>query len=148
MEGKREMETKRVTTEEQLEEAFRIRKAVFVKEQGVAEEVELDEFDDIANHVLVYYENEPVGTGRVRIVDDMAKLERICVLSTHRKHRLGKAIMKELEAIAREKGVAKAKLHGQVQAAPFYEKQGYEIASTVFMEENIPHVKMIKDLPH
>ncbi|OMF38353.1 GNAT family N-acetyltransferase [Paenibacillus sp. FSL H8-0548] len=140
------METKRITTEEQLEEAYRIRKAVFVKEQGVPEEAELDEYDDVADHVLVYFENEAVGTGRVRIVDDMAKLERICVLSTHRKHRLGQAIMEELEAIAIEKGVAKAKLHGQVQAAPFYEKQGYEIASTVFMEEDIPHVKMIKDL--
>lgn len=140
------METRRITTEEQLEEAFRIRKAVFVKEQGVPEEAELDEYDDVADHVLVYFENEPVGTGRVRIVDDMAKLERICVLSTHRKHHLGRAIMEELEAIAIEKGVAKAKLHGQVQAAPFYEKQGYEIASTVFMEENIPHVKMVKGL--
>ncbi len=142
------METKRITTDEQLEEAFRIRKTVFVKEQGVAEEVELDEFDDTASHVLVYYENEPVGTGRVRIVEDMAKLERICVLASHRKHRLGQAIMEELEAIAKEKGVVKAKLHGQVQAAAFYEKQGYEVASTVFMEENIPHVKMVKDLSH
>jgi len=148
MEGKGSVETKRITTVEQLDDAFRIRKAVFVKEQGVAEEVELDEFEDTASHVLVYYGNEPVGTGRVRIVDDMAKLERICVLATHRKHRLGKAIMDELEAIALEKGMSKAKLHGQVQAAAFYEKQGYEIASDVFMEENIPHVKMVKYLSH
>ncbi|WP_138751227.1 GNAT family N-acetyltransferase [Paenibacillus sinopodophylli] len=140
------METIRITNDEQLEEAFRIRKAVFVKEQGVAEEVELDEFEDAADHVLVYFENEPVGTGRLRIVDGIAKLERICVLASHRKHKLGKAIMDELEAIARDKGATQAKLHGQVQAATFYEKQGYEIASTVFMEENIPHVKMVKSL--
>ncbi|MGO4697008.1 GNAT family N-acetyltransferase [Paenibacillus sp. 2TAB26] len=142
------METKRITTDEQLEEAYLIRKTVFVKEQGVAEEIELDEYDAIADHVLVYYENVPVGTGRVRIVDDMAKIERICVLASHRMHKLGKAIMDELELIAREKGLKKAKLHGQVQAAAFYEKQGYEVASTVFMEENIPHVKMVKDLSH
>ncbi|WP_397327965.1 GNAT family N-acetyltransferase [Paenibacillus arenilitoris] len=138
----------KVTTDEQLEDAFRVRKTVFVKEQGVAEEVELDEYDDVADHVVAYVGGEPVGTGRVRIVDDVAKLERICVLASHRKHSLGKTIMKELEAIAAGKGVAKAKLHGQVQAAPFYEKLGYEIASTVFMEENIPHVKMVKDLSH
>ncbi|WP_054027015.1 GNAT family N-acetyltransferase [Bacillus sp. FJAT-28004] len=142
------METKRVSTDEQLEEAYKIRKTVFVKEQGVAEEVELDEFDAIADHVLVYYENVPVGTGRVRIVDDMAKIERICVLASHRMHKLGKAIMDELELIAHEKGLKKAKLHGQVQAAAFYEKQGYEVASTIFMEENIPHVKMVKVLSH
>lgn len=142
------MRTERVTTEEQLEEAFRIRKDVFVKEQGVAEEVELDEFEDVAEHVLVYDENEPVGTGRMRIVDQVAKLERICVLASHRKHKLGKAIMEALEAIAIEQGMTKAKLHGQVQAAAFYEKLGYQTASTVFMEENIPHIKMIKDLSH
>ncbi len=136
----------RVTTDEQLDDAFRVRKMVFVKEQGVAEEVELDEYDDVADHVLAYTDNEPVGTGRVRIVDHMAKLERICVLADYRKHSLGKAIMKELESIAIDRGVTKAKLHGQVQAAPFYEKLGYEIASTVFMEENIPHVKMVKNL--
>lgn len=142
------MQTERIKNEAQLEEAFRIRKAVFVEEQGVEEEVELDEYDDIADHVLVYFDNEAVGTGRVRMMDDMAKLERVCVLAAYRKHSLGKAIMNELEAIASEKGATKAKLHGQVQAAPFYEKLGYEIASTVFLEENIPHVKMVKDLRH
>ncbi len=138
--------TIRVTAKEQLEDAFQVRKAVFVKEQGVAEEVELDEYEEIAEHVLVYNDHKPVGTGRVRIVEDMAKLERICVLADHRKHNLGKAIMQELEAIALEKGVTKAKLHGQVQAVPFYERLGYDVSSTVFLEENIPHVKMIKDL--
>ncbi|MGM0882827.1 MAG: GNAT family N-acetyltransferase [Bacillota bacterium] len=140
------MQIKRVTTEEQLEDAFSVRKTVFVKEQGVADEVELDEYEDISDHVVIYDENKPVGTGRVRIVEDTAKLERICVLASHRKHHLGKAIMNELEAIAIEKGLTKAKLHGQVQAAAFYEKLGYETASDVFMEENIPHVKMVKDL--
>lgn len=140
------MQIKRVTTEEQLEDAFSVRKTVFVKEQGVAEEVELDEYEDCSDHVVIYDENKPVGTGRVRIVEDKAKLERICVLASHRKHHLGKTIMNELEAIAIEKGLAKAKLHGQVQAAAFYEKLGYETASDVFMEENIPHVKMVKDL--
>lgn len=140
------MEIKRIATKEQLEDAFQVRKTVFVKEQGVAEEVELDEYEEICDHVIVYDENMPVGTGRMRVVDEMAKLERICVLASHRMHSLGKTIMNELEEIAIEKGLKQAKLNGQVQAIPFYEKLGYETASTVFLEENIPHVKMVKDL--
>lgn len=140
------MDIKRIATKEQLEDAFQIRKTVFVKEQGVAEEVELDEYEEICDHVIVYDENMPVGTGRMRVVDEMAKLERICVLASHRMHSLGKTIMNELEEIAIEKGLKQAKLNGQVQAIPFYEKLGYETASTVFLEENIPHVKMVKDL--
>lgn len=140
------MEIKRIATKEQLEDAFQVRKTVFVKEQGVAEEVELDEYEEICDHVIVYDEKMPVGTGRMRVVDEMAKLERICVLASHRMHSLGKTIMNELEEIAIEKGLKQAKLNGQVQAIPFYEKLGYETASTVFLEENIPHVKMVKDL--
>ncbi|MCA0754346.1 GNAT family N-acetyltransferase [Paenibacillus sp. N4] len=140
------MNVVRIQNKKQLEDAFRIRKAVFVEEQGVAEEVEIDEYEPIAEHVLVYVDGEAAGTGRVRFVDGTAKLERICVLESHRMHRLGKRIMQELEAIAAEKGAGQAKLHGQVQAAPFYEKLGYRTDSEVFMEENIPHVKMIKDL--
>jgi len=51
-----------------------------------------------------------------------------------------------LEDIAEEKGIAKVKLHGQIQAKEFYEKMGYKTVSDVFMEENIPHVVMVKDL--
>ncbi|NIK76721.1 putative GNAT family N-acyltransferase [Paenibacillus castaneae] len=142
------MDIIQIKTQEQLEDAFQVRKAVFVQEQGVDEEVELDEHDGIADHVIVYDEKKPVGTGRVRNVDGIAKLERICVLASHRKHSLGKAIMNKLEEIAMEKGLNKAKLHGQVQAVPFYEKLGYKTDSDVFFEENIPHVKMIKDLGH
>jgi len=136
----------RITNETELHAAFNIRIAVFVEEQGVALEVELDEHDAYADHVLVYFDNQPVATGRVRIVNDTAKLERICVMPSHRKYGIGKAVVQALEEIAKEKGLRKAKLHGQTQAMPFYEKLGYISASDEFMEEGIPHKLMIKDL--
>ncbi|WEK55905.1 MAG: GNAT family N-acetyltransferase [Candidatus Cohnella colombiensis] len=142
------MDMDKVKTREQLEQAFQIRKTVFVVEQGVAEEIEIDQYEDIANHVLVYDGEKPVGTGRVRFIDQnqIAKLERICVLPEYRKLHFGEKIMQALEQIAKESGVLKAKLHAQTHAAPFYEKQGYITSSEVFMEENIPHVLMIKQL--
>ncbi|GKU79214.1 GNAT family N-acetyltransferase [Paenibacillus sp. L3-i20] len=136
----------RVETKEQMDEAYRIRKDVFVREQGVPEEVEIDEHESDANHVLVLYNGEPAGVGRIRQVDGIAKIERICVLEPFRKHKIGVAIMEELEAIAKEHGFVKAKLHAQTQAAGFYEKLGYKVDSEPFTEEDIPHIRMTKTL--
>ncbi|RAL21402.1 GNAT family N-acetyltransferase [Thermoflavimicrobium daqui] len=140
------MHTKRVQNQKELDIVFQIRKEVFVDEQGVPLEHEIDEFENDAEHILVYDGNQPVGTGRVRVIENVAKLERICVLKTHRKHGLGKLIIQELEEIAKEKGISKAKLHGQTQAEGFYQKLGYKTNSDIFMEEGIPHIVMIKEI--
>ncbi|USK71314.1 GNAT family N-acetyltransferase [Peribacillus asahii] len=143
------MELKRITVDNDLKKAFQIRKEVFVEEQGVPVEAEFDEFDTLngqCEHTLVYYEEQPVGTGRVRVVDGAGKLERICILAPYRKFGLGKVIIKALEEIVKEKGISRVKLHGQAQAEGFYEKLGYQASSDVFMEEGIPHVLMVKEL--
>lgn len=72
------MNVKRITTEADLFVSFDIRKEVFVKEQGVPLEDELDEFDGLhqqCEHILVYFDGNPVGTGRIRFVDGVGKLE-------------------------------------------------------------------------
>lgn len=138
--------TEKVQNKQQLAQAHAIRTEVFVEEQGVPMEAELDEFEETANHVVVYRNGEPAGTGRVRELVGLAKMERICVRPQFRKHGIGAAIMEALESIAREQGLTSAKLHAQTQAAPFYEKAGYTIDSDIFEEENIPHVRMIKNL--
>ena len=101
------MESKKITLENDLKIAFTIRKEVFVEEQGVPLEDEFDEFDTLnglSEHILVYYNEQPVGTGRVRWVDGLGKLERICILKPYRKFGLGKVIIRALEEIAEEKG--------------------------------------------
>ncbi|WP_307472932.1 GNAT family N-acetyltransferase [Paenibacillus harenae] len=145
------MQAIEITNKEQLELAFDIRKEVFVKEQGVAEEAEIDEYDQLdgrTSHVLVYYEDKPAGTGRVRIDGETkaAKLQRICVRAAYRKYGIGKAIMDRLEQLAKRDGATNAKLYGQTDAEGFYARLGYRTASDVFMEEGIPHVLMVKEL--
>ncbi|MFL0474383.1 GNAT family N-acetyltransferase [Priestia sp. 179-F W1.4 NHS] len=140
------MKIEHVTTKEQLEEVFRIRKTVFVEEQGVPLKDEFDEHEETAKHMLIYYNNEPAASGRFRIVDDYAKIERICVLKEFRKYGLGKEVVTSLEEAAKKEGLTQSKLHGQVQAEPFYHKLGYKTASDVFMEDGIPHVIMKKSL--
>lgn len=143
------METKRITLENDLSAAFHIRKKVFVEEQGVPLEDEFDEFDTLdgqCRHILAYYDEKPVGTGRIRVVDNLGKLERICILEPYRKFGLGKVIIQTLEEIAEELGVSQVKLHGQTQAKGFYQKLGYRASSNIFMEDGIPHILMVKQL--
>ena len=139
----------RIDKEEQLQEAFNIRKEVFVKEQGVPIEDEFDQYDSLQGnciHILAYIENKPVGTARIRVVDGLGKLERICILPFYRKHGLGKEIVSYLEKVAIEMGINEFKLHGQTQVQHFYEKLGYVKSSEVFIEDGIPHILMKKSI--
>lgn len=141
-----DIEIRRIKSNQDLDAAFWIREVVFVDEQGTPLEEEFDEREDQSEHILVLYEQKPVGTGRLRMVEGVAKLERICVLASHRQYGIGKMIVKTLEQIGREQGAERAKLHGQTHAENFYKKLGYETASDVFMEDGIPHVLMTKVL--
>lgn len=144
------MESKRIKTDTDLNEAFRIRKEVYVGEQGVPLTDEFDEFDTLnrfCDHILVFYRGQAVGTGRVRVLHGLGKLERICILQPYRKYGLGKIIVQALEEIAVENGLSQVNLHGQTHAEGFYKQLGYQTSSDVFMEDGIPHVLMVKDLP-
>ncbi|MEW4370661.1 GNAT family N-acetyltransferase [Paenibacillus kandeliae] len=137
-----------ITTIEQLEVAKRIRQTVFVEEQGVPLADEFDQHDVLdaeCVHVLIFYQQQPAGTGRWRTVDGTAKLERICLLPQYRQYGLGRVLIQGLEQQAIEQGLHHFQLHGQSQAAPFYEKLGYRIFSAEFLEDGIPHVWMIRE---
>ncbi|MFK9090298.1 GNAT family N-acetyltransferase [Bacillus salipaludis] len=139
------MNAKRISIYEDLWTAFQIRKEVFVIEQGVPLEDEFNQFDKLnrlCEHILVHYNDQPVGTGRIRFVEGVGKLERICILEPYRKFGLGKIIIQALE----ERGVSQVKLHGQSQAKGFYIKLGYRTSSNVFIEDGIPHILMLKEL--
>ncbi|MCH1626267.1 GNAT family N-acetyltransferase [Ferdinandcohnia quinoae] len=141
------MNTRIVTIEKERQDAFHVRKIVFVDEQNVPLEEEIDQFEDDATHFVLYDEEKPVGAGRFRVIDDIGKVERICVLSTHRSKGAGKIIMNKIEEFAKEKGISTLKLHAQTHAENFYKKLGYETASPdVFLDAGIPHVTMEKGI--
>ncbi|MFB4185081.1 MULTISPECIES: GNAT family N-acetyltransferase [Bacillus amyloliquefaciens group] len=133
-------------TEKQLNDAFFVRKEVFVKEQHVPEEEEIDQFEDTSEHIVIYDGGQPVGAGRWRLKDGHGKLERICVMKSHRSLGVGAIIMQALEKAAAAKGAESFILHAQTQAVPFYEKQGYRVTSgEEFLDAGIPHLEMIKE---
>lgn len=141
------MRIEQITTDQQLAQAFHIRKQVFVEEQHVPLADEFDAFDTLASdcsHILLLQEGLPAGTGRIRVVEGIGKLERICILPQYRSLGLGKEIVLALEDIAKQQLLSAVKLHAQTHAEHFYTKLGYEAASPVFMEDGIPHLLMKK----
>ncbi|MEK3858788.1 GNAT family N-acetyltransferase [Bacillus sp. FSL K6-5915] len=138
------MEAVIVKNQQQLEDAFFVRKEVFIKEQHVSPEEEMDHLDQESSHLVIYDEKEPIGAGRLRLVDGYGKLEQICVLKSHRSLGVGNLIIQALEEEAAKQGASQFMLNAQTQAVPFYEKHGYKVVSEEFSDANIPHVKMVK----
>jgi predicted GNAT family N-acyltransferase len=132
--------------EKELQDAFSVRRTVFIDEQNVPEDEEIDLFEEDSVHFVSYQEGTPVAAGRFRVVDGFGKVERICVLKEARNTGAGKAIMREIEAYALKKALHKLKLNAQTHAIPFYANLGYEVVSEEFLDAGIPHKTMIKKI--
>ncbi len=125
-----------------LEACFKLRLAVFVDEQKVPEEEELDELDAIAVHVLATYGGAPAGTARaVEKAPGIWKIGRVAVAASFRKYGIGKAVMRGIEA---QLPAGMFVLDAQTHAISFYEKLGYVAEGPEFMDAGIPHRLMRK----
>ncbi|MEP9851578.1 GNAT family N-acetyltransferase [Staphylococcus aureus] len=134
-----------VTTANMMEDAYSIRKQVFVNEQGVPLENEIDQYESIATHIIGYDKNNyPFATGRFRPYNNGVKIERVAIISSHRKYGYGKLLMQFLEEIAKIQGHHTLVLNAQCHAQAFYESLGYKAFGDVFIEENIDHIAMSK----
>jgi predicted GNAT family N-acyltransferase len=140
------MEIRKVKNNKEQQDAYDVRMKVFVEEQNVPKEEELDHHDETAIHFVGYLDDEPIAASRVRFVDDYGKLERICVAKEHRGKHYGKMLMQVMEETIIENGYEKAKLNAQTHAESFYQESGYKTNSGEFMDAGIPHVEMIKSL--
>ena len=138
---------KKVTTKEELSDAFSIRREVFVHEQGVSIENELDSYEEVATHIVGYAENgAPFAVARFRPYEDAAKVERVAIKSSYRQSGNGRQLMQFVEEVAQKEGYSTLVLNAQCQAEHFYRSLGYEAEGEVFLEENIEHIRMTKHI--
>lgn len=134
---------RKVSADKDIRRAFAIRMRVFVKEQGVPEEIELDRDDERATHLLAVAGEKSIGTARVVVRRGSAKIGRMAVLKSYRRRGVGKQLLKRAIATATRQGAGKIYLHAQVSVIGFYEKMGFRCAGPVFDEAGIAHRKMI-----
>ena len=120
-----------------------IRYKVFVDEQNVPEELEIDGFDGEAKHVLTFVDGLPIGTGR--ILSD-GHIGRVAVLKNYRGLGIGKSIMKELIKCAQDLSLEKVWLSSQWHAHSFYLDLGFVCVGEIYKEAGIDHIKMFRTL--
>jgi predicted GNAT family N-acyltransferase len=136
-----------VVDEDEFAQCAAIRLEVFVDEQRVPADEELDDLDAISVHVLARVDGGPVGTGRLIPTDDgRGKIGRMAVRKPFRGSGVGAAIMDQLLDVARERGMHGLTLSAQLHALGFYERFGFVAHGDVFLEAGIEHREMARSL--
>jgi predicted GNAT family N-acyltransferase len=120
-----------------------IRFTVFVEEQGVPREIELDEQDAVSIHAIVFEQGKPVATGR--LLPD-GHIGRMAVLKDWRDRGIGALMLAALMNRAKERGDAEVVLSAQVQAVPFYRAHGFRAEGEEYLEAGIRHQAMKRRL--
>ena len=138
--------TQAITKKDQSD-CFAIRSEVFVEEQGVPKEEELDGLDRTSMHALARVNGIPVATGRLITIDNKdAIIGRMAVKLEYRRIGIASLILDFLEEKARKKGIQNITLEAQEYVKQFYSDHGYSERGEVFLDVGIPHVKMAKEL--
>lgn len=135
-----------VETPADWEACYAIRKTVFVEEQAVPLELELDEYDDVATHFLLRDGDAPLATARLLDKHGLAKIGRVAVLKEARGRGLGLVLMRAVLEEARRQGFTEAVLDSQTYAIPFYERLGFVAEGEEFDDAGIPHYLMRRRL--
>ena len=144
------MHVRRATSAEDIAACLQIRRVVFIQEQSVPEQEELDDLDPVCRHFIATpgkqsLSREAIGTARILFLDDgTAKAQRVAVLREHRKGGVGAALMFALEGEAARAGRSTLILSSQVSAVPFYERIGYQAYGEPFVDAGIDHRMMKK----
>ncbi len=134
--------------------ALAIRQAVFVGEQGVPPEEEIDVHDrtDPATvHALALdpsaEEAAALGAGRFYVLDPQTvQIGRMAVRANARGRGVGNALLAALVAEAKQRGFRRAHLHAQTHAAEFYRKAGFHDDGALMWDAGIEHQPMSRVL--
>ena len=132
--------TGEVTWDASQVELLEVRREVFVVEQGVPEEIEIDEHDPVSIHFLARdAAGVPIGTARLL---PEGRIGRMAVLALWRRSGVGRALLSAAMETALARGDSRLYLHAQVHSIPFYESLGFFVFGEEFDEADIPHREM------
>lgn len=140
-----EIEMKTVQMSELAEDAFLIRKEVFMEEQGFRNE--FDETDRTCRHIIAYHEGTPVACGRFfEKQKGVYAIGRVAVRRAYRGNHLGEKVMRFAEKEILDLGGREIELSAQCRAEAFYRKIGYKSEGEIYQDEFCPHIMMRKKL--
>ena len=129
-------------------DAGRLRTAVFVREQGIAADIEADALDATARHVVVYNRlGMAVATGRLlQEAPGVGRIGRMAVDRSVRGAQWGRQLLSVLVDAARARGDSAVRLHAQRSAEGFYRRAGFAVVGEPWEEAGITHSAMARSL--
>jgi len=133
------------TTPADILKVHAVRAIVFVEKQHVPYDLEVDEYDQSAVHILGECEGEPIAAGRLRFLGEWAKLERIAIRSAWRGRGYGHQLVEYMLAEARRRGYQRFKMHAQLYLQSFYARHGFRTQGAPFLEAGIEHCLMVRE---
>ena len=125
---------------------FALRHEVFVIEQKVPAALERDEYDDGATHLVGLRGDDVIGTLRIVVNGQTAKIGRMAVRAALRKQGVGSRLMARATEVAKQMGAREIMLHAQLTAKQFYQRLGYREDGGTFEEAGILHIAMLKEI--
>lgn len=141
------LELRWARTDAEVQAALRVRERVFCREQGVPLAMEHDGLDDGALHLLALGPSRRViGTLRVLLAADVAKIGRVAVERESRRRGVASRMLDAALALAQARGCGEARLAAQVAATGLYQRAGFAVVSRPFEEAGIAHVWMRRAL--
>jgi predicted GNAT family N-acyltransferase len=136
-----------VTDGVDLQQAFEVRRQVFVREKGISEDLVFDGHDRETLHMVVKDREKVIGSARVQfLTDNQAKLERMAILKHYRRKGIGKEMLLFLDTLWKDKQVQQVIIHAQLEVVPFYKLCGFDELGLPFQEAGIKHIKMRKQV--
>ncbi len=131
-----------IAKNEEMPLAFALRYEVFVGEQKVAPEIEIDREDEHACHIIAIIDNVVIGCARIILSENDAHIGRLAVKKDYRGKGIGYAICEFIIKYCREQGYNRIWLNSQLHAVGFYQKLGFKTDGEEFTEAGIEHIKM------
>ena len=129
-----------------LDLAFHIRREVFIKEQNIDENIEIDGSDEYAKNMILELDNVPVATSRLIKIENKIYIGRVCVLKEYRKKGYAKNMINFLLDNAKDMGYKEVFIHSQAYLKDFYKNIGFVQFGDEFLEAGIVHIHMKIDI--
>lgn len=123
-----------------------LRLQVFVAEQGVPEALELDEWDNSAQHFIAIKDQTVIATLRLVLKQDKAKLGRLAVLKSFRNQGIATELMQQAMQFCQQQSMTTITLGAQLTVQDFYAKLGYQTVGDIFDDAGIAHITMLKSV--
>ena len=138
-----ELDIKFTQNDREMLSCLSLRRTVFIEEQNVPENEEVDGDDPNCDHILLTISDDPVGAARLKYYDDFVKVQRVCVLKNYRGQGIGSNIINFIiKHIERNDICNSVRLGSQIHALEFYKGLGFVEFGEEYLDAGILHKDM------